>query len=237
MSRTPRLALVLAVGLLVVPGVALAHPVVVPAVPEATSELVVRFTRLGIAHVLGGLDHVLFLVALAWQVLGRPERGGLAELARAATVFTVAHAISLAATALDTMHVPSAMAEAAIAASLVLVALGVGRTRSVGARAELLLVAVFGLVHGLGFASGLADAGLPGDRRLVGLVSFNVGVEIAQLVILGAAVLVARVVPRAVRRADLQDRVARTSSTLSAYAIGVTGAWLFFSRLLPFRGP
>ena len=182
-----------------------------------------RYVTIGIEHVLGGVDHVLLLLALFWGAWRTPRR--IRELVRLATTFTVAHSLSLAATTLGWVHVPSAPAEAAIALSLVLVALDVGRSTV----SALGLVALFGLVHGLGFAGALAEIGLPSGAVPTALLAFNVGVEIAQALVLGGCLLAATLAARVLRAPGL-----RAVEGLTAYAVGITGAFLFFVRSVLF---
>lgn len=182
-----------------------------------------RYVALGVEHVLSGLDHLLFLLALVWQAHGTAKgslRGWAVELARAATAFTLAHTATLTATTLGLIHVPPMLAEAMIAVSLVLVALDVGRDTT---RNRLGVVAAFGLVHGLGFAGSLANARLPEHAALVGLLGFNVGVELGQLVLLAAAVAVISLLPRT-------EAARGRAAVFSAYAIGATGAYLVIAR-------
>ena len=182
-----------------------------------------RYVSLGVEHVLSGLDHLLFLLALVWLAHGT-SKGSLRtwafELARAATAFTLAHTVTLTATSLGVLHVPPPLAEAMIAVSLVLVALDVGRAAG---KSRLGVVAAFGLVHGLGFAGSLASARLPENAALLGLFGFNVGVEVGQLLLLAGAVAAISLLPRT---NDLRARAA----TVSAYAIGGAGAYLVLAR-------
>jgi hypothetical protein len=182
-----------------------------------------RYVALGIEHVLSGVDHLLFLLALVWLAHGSVKgslRAWVVELARAATAFTLAHTATLTATSLGLLHVPPVLAEAMIAVSLVLVALDVGRE---GAKSRLGVVAAFGLVHGLGFAGSLASARLPEHAAILGLLGFNVGVELGQLALLACAVALVSLLPRA---SHLRAR----GATFSAYAIGATGAYLVLAR-------
>ena len=191
-----------------------------------------RYVTIGVTHVLGGLDHVLLLLALFWGAWSAPRR--LRELALTATTFTVAHSVSLAATTLGWIRVPSAPAEAAIALSLVLVALDVGRRRECPGLRDLRervpresrgLVAAFGIVHGLGFAGALAEIGLPRGAVPTALLAFNVGVEIAQALVLGGCLVLALLATRVVRIRDL-----RIPEAFTAYAVGIVGAFLFLDR-------
>lgn len=138
-----------------------------------------QYVRLGVVHILTGYDHLLFLLLLA-LLLRRARSVLLAE-----TAFTVSHSLSFSATALGWVHVSSTAAEACIALSLVLLAADV-RVRGApaspwrGAR----LALVFGLVHGLGFAGGLREIGLPERAVAPALVSFGAGVELGQVAFL-----------------------------------------------------
>lgn len=186
-----------------------------------------RYVALGVEHVASGLDHLLFLLALVWLTHGNAKgsvRAWVVLLARAATAFTLAHTATLTATVLGLIHVPPVLAEAMIAVSLVLVALDVGKD---DAKVQLGVVAAFGLVHGLGFAGSLATARLPEHAALLGLLGFNVGVELGQLLLLAGAVGVISLVPR---RGSLRA----FGATFSAYAIGATGVYLVLARSAPF---
>lgn len=192
-----------------------------------------RFARLGVEHVLSGVDHVLFLIALAWQAVAA-ARGRLGQAARellaTATAFTVAHTVTLTATALGVLRVPASVAEACIAATLVLLALDVrpGTEHLPTPRARVALAGAFGLVHGLGFASALAGRALPEHAVALGLASFNVGVEIGQVLLL-AGTLGALALGRLLL-AERAERIARSSTTLTAYVVGPVGVFLFLSR-------
>src|SRR5262249_1603286 len=133
----------------------------------------------GLRHIAGGADHLFFL-ALLVLVLRRVRAVLLAE-----TAFTVSHSLAFAATALGRIHVRPAPVEACIALSLVLLATDVsqdGAERSVWRGAGTSLV--FGLVHGLGFAGGLRETGLPDRHVAVALLGFGTGIEIGQVLFL-----------------------------------------------------
>ena len=97
------------------------------------------------------------------------------------TAFTIAHSITLALAALSVVTLPSRLVESAIAASVVLAALN--NLWPLVQRARWLVAFTFGLIHGFGFASVLADLGLPQESLVVALLGFNLGVEAGQLVI------------------------------------------------------
>ena len=144
-----------------------------------------EYVRLGVVHILTGYDHLLFLLLLV-LLLRRVRSVLLAE-----TAFTLSHSLSFSATALGWIHVSSTAAEACIALSLVLLAADV-KVRGTPARAwrGARMAFVFGLVHGLGFAGGLREIGLPERAVAPALVSFGAGVEVGQIaflaVVLGA---------------------------------------------------
>jgi hypothetical protein len=149
------------------------------------------YTALGGEHILGGFDHLLFVVALT--LLVRAKKSLIVTI----TAFTAAHSVSLAATVLGLVQVASPPVVATIALSIVLVCAEALRPAdSLTQRAPWLVAFAFGLLHGLGFASALLEVGLPAAHLPLALLFFNLGVELGQLgviaVALAGAVLVAR---------------------------------------------
>jgi hydrogenase/urease accessory protein HupE len=133
-----------------------------------------HFIAMGVEDILGGIDHLLFLLALL--ALAR----GVWPTVKIVTAFTVAHSITLSLAALGVVDVPSAIVEPLIAASIVWVAVenlvapaGIGR--------RWIVAALFGLVHGLGFASALGELELTRAALVRALIGFNLGVEVGQL--------------------------------------------------------
>jgi len=145
----------------------------------------------GVWHIWIGFDHVLFLISLLLPAaLFLTARGWQAahrfapvfwDVFKVVTAFTVAHSITLSLAALALIQLPSRLVESAIALSVMLAALNNLRPLVLGRR--WVVAFAFGLVHGFGFASVLADLGLPQDTLLVALVGFNLGVEAGQLAI------------------------------------------------------
>ncbi|MBL8556567.1 MAG: HupE/UreJ family protein [Phenylobacterium sp.] len=143
-------------------------------------DAVLRFVRLGFGHILpGGLDHILFVVALA---IGAPRLGPLVKLA---TAFTLAHSLTLSLAALGFVSAPASLVEPAITLSIAVAAILSFRAASgdVG-WVRLGVVFGFGLLHGLGFAGALAETGLPRGAELTALAAFNVGIELAQIAVI-----------------------------------------------------
>jgi hypothetical protein len=148
--------------------------------PRGMGEIASAYTLLGVEHILGGIDHLLFVIGLLFLV------GFRKQLVWTITAFTAAHSLTLASSALGWLTLRSAPVEASIALSIVLVAVEALHRRDTLARRWPALVAfLFGLVHGLGFAGALQEIGLPQNHLLVALLTFNVGVEIGQLMTVG----------------------------------------------------
>jgi hypothetical protein len=179
----------------------------------ASGAAVVReYVRLGVVHILTGYDHLLFLLLLV-LLLRRVRSVLLAE-----TAFTLSHSLSFSATALGWIHVSSSAAEACIALSLVLLAADV-KVRGAGARAwqGARMAFVFGLVHGLGFAGGLREIGLPERAVAPALVSFGAGVELGQVAFLALVLGGLHVVRNASGLPRVKLAAVYAAGSLSAY--------------------
>jgi hydrogenase/urease accessory protein HupE len=185
------------------------------------------YLRLGIEHILLGYDHLLFVLALMLVVAG-----GWA-LVKTVTAFTVAHSITLGLAVLGVVHVPQPPVEAAIALSILLLAAEIVRRNrgapSLTARAPWAVAFAFGLLHGLGFAGALLDAGLPAQDVPFALLAFNVGVEVGQLLFISTALAVVLLLSR-LRLPDLAPR----ARPAFAYPIGTLAAFWFIDRLTGF---
>jgi len=150
-------------------------------IPERESRLdVVRsYARLGIEHILTGVDHLLFVFGLVLLV-----HGGRALLATV-TAFTLGHSVTLSLAALGFVHFPSAWIEVLIAGTILWLAaeLALPPRDPPGwmRRAPWGMAGGFGLLHGLGFAGALAEVGLPDTEIPLALLAFNLGIEIGQL--------------------------------------------------------
>ena len=151
----------------------------------------VDYIREGVWHIWIGFDHILFLLSLLlpavllwqgrrWRAVER-LRDAAVDVLKIVTAFTVAHSITLTLATLGVVQLPTRWVESAIAASVVLAALNNVWPLFRGRRWTVAFV--FGLIHGFGFASVLADLGLPRDALVLALVGFNVGVELGQLAI------------------------------------------------------
>lgn len=150
-----------------------------------------HYLGLGVHHMLLGPDHLLFVLGLWW--LWRRSGAGTERLVWTVTAFTVAHSITLAAAAVGGWTLPERAVEAAIAASILLLAveLATGH-RGLAFRQPAGIAFVFGLLHGFGFAGALAETGLPEQARWQALAAFNIGIELGQLAFVAMLILLSR---------------------------------------------
>jgi hydrogenase/urease accessory protein HupE len=186
--------------------------------------MAVDYVGLGIEHILTGFDHLLFVVALT--LLVRQTRALIVTI----TAFTLAHSLSLAATVLGVVTLPSPPVEASIALSIVLVCAECLRpVNSLARRAPWVVAFAFGLLHGLGFASALLEIGLPQRHVPVALLFFNVGVELGQLGVIAVVTGVGLVITRL----GLQRRWLRSSVI---YAMGTLAACWSLQRVAAIFG-
>lgn len=176
------------------------------------------FFELGAHHALEGVDHLLFLLGLV--MLARERL----RIVAAVTAFTVGHAATLALASLDVVSADVPTVELLIALSLVALAVELTRAREIspplGARHPVIFSGAFGLLHGLGFATALGATGLPRAERALPLVGFHLGIELAQLAVIGVALVALWLV-----------RERRPSVELgAAYVVGALGAAMCFIR-------
>ncbi|MDB5810643.1 MAG: HupE/UreJ family protein [Betaproteobacteria bacterium] len=181
----------------------------------------IDYGREGVWHIWKGFDHILFLLSLLLPAVLIPAakhavpHGGVIkgwravdefkpafwEVFQIVTAFTIAHSITLSLAALGVITLPTRLTESAIALSVILAALN--NLYPLFQRRRWMVAFAFGLIHGFGFASVLADLGLPPDALLLALVGFNLGVEVGQLCIVSAFLPTAYVL----RRTALYQRV------------------------------
>ncbi len=181
------------------------------------------YAVIGVEHILGGIDHLLFVVALVLLL----RRGW--PVVAAATAFTIAHSITLAGTTLGLFGLPQAPVEAVIALSIVFLAVEIVKAQPdqprLSERLPWVVAFLFGLLHGFGFAGALREVGLPQGEVPVALLAFNIGVEAGQLLIIAAAAgvlaIVRRVAPGALKPAIMA----------SAYAIGSIASYWLIDRI------
>src|SRR5262245_27156532 len=198
-------------------------------VPERPTrwEVIRSYVRLGVEHILTGPDHLLFVFGLL--LLAGTARRVLGTV----SAFTVGHSVTLSLAVLGFTAVSSRVIEVGIAASVLVLAIEVAResgTPTASRRNPWIMAFVFGLLHGLGFAGALREAGLPAGEVPLALLAFNTGIELGQV----GFVLLVLSLRRVVRPVEvgLPAWVRR----VPVYAMGILAAFWCFERAAVFWG-
>jgi hydrogenase/urease accessory protein HupE len=194
--------------------------------PDPSAWSVVRtYVQLGVEHILLGIDHLLFVLALIIITTG------VSRIVKTITAFTCAHSITLSLASLGYVHVPGPPVEAVIALSIVFLAREILRTidgeATLTSRRPWLVAFTFGLLHGLGFAGALAEIGLPQRAIPLALATFNIGVELGQLAFVGVVLV-------AIRLLALKPGWSSPARKLAPYAIGSVSTFWVLQRLVAF---
>lgn len=200
------------------------EPALVVPSTEARFRLATRYVALGIEHILTGYDHLLFVFGLLLLA------AGTRALVATITAFTLGHSVTLTLAVLDVARVPPAPVEVLIAFSIFVLAVELARPDGIATlmrRRPWLMAAVFGLLHGLGFAGTLRAAGLPPQAIPTALLGFNVGIEIGQLAFVLTIVAATLALRPALRRLPTWSRA------LPVYAMGSLAACWMIQRALP----
>lgn len=178
---------------------------------------------IGVEHIVAGFDHLLFVVALVLLL----QRGR--AVVAAATAFTLAHSITLAGTTLGLFGLPQAPVEATIALSIVFLAVEIVKARPgeprLSERLPWVVAFLFGLLHGFGFAGALREIGLPETDVPIALLTFNLGVEGGQLLIIAVTMAVLAALAR------FAPQARRPAIIASTYAIGAIASFWFVERI------
>lgn len=189
-----------------------------------SSSRVPTFLVHGVEHILAGVDHLLFVLGLMLIV---SHRG---MLLKAVAAFTLAHSITLTMAMVAKVSPPSALVEALIASSILILGLEIVRAQRGGTsltiRYPWAAAFFFGLFHGMGFAGGLADLGFAEHDLLSALLFFNIGVEIGQLAFIALVLLIGGALT-SLRIGQLVTRHA-CHSKIAAYVVGIAGAYWTF---------
>jgi len=198
---------------------------VVEAAPRAL-EVVRTYSVLGVEHILTGIDHLLFVLALLIIT------GGGWKLVKTVTAFTISHSLTLTAATLGFVHVPQRPVEAVIALSIVFVAAEILRihrgVESITSRAPWVVAFSFGLMHGLGFAGGLSEAGLPAGHVPTALLFFSLGVETGHFLFIGVVLAFIALVRR------IRIPFPRWAELVPPYAIGSVAMFWVVQRIAVF---
>lgn len=200
---------------------------------ETTGGIARQYFVLGIEHILTGYDHLLFIACLVLI------SGTIGRVLLTITGFTIAHSVTLALAALGIVRVSVPAVEAAIALSIVFLAVEIARGRryTLAWRFPVTVSASFGLLHGFGFASVLASIGLPQTEVPAALLFFNVGVEVGQVIFvvaLAALFLLLRLLG-VFSSDDQRGMIAPPRVNLPiAYGVGTLGSFWMITRIAGF---
>jgi len=188
-------------------------------------ETIKGYFSFGVKHILLGIDHLLFVLALLLITKGTRR------LVITITAFTVAHSITLSLSALGYVGLPGPPVEAVIALSIVFLAVEIIRDRqgktTLTGKKPWLVAFTFGLLHGLGFAGALATVGLPQQHIPLALAFFNIGVEIGQLLFIAAALMVIKLI-------TIKKEWPVWITKVPAYGIGSVAAFWLIERVTAF---
>lgn len=189
--------------------------------PQTTA---LGMAQTGVLHILTGWDHLLFVVGLA--LLG----SGWKTIIKVLTAFTVAHSITLTIATLGWIHSNPRIVEPLIALSIVALALEGIYNRDSNSKGRdwtrIGIAFAFGLVHGLGFAGGLSELGMSGGQLFQNLLSFSLGIELAQLSIILPTLALTSLLAKAA------TEPARKFSLASSVLLGMIGCFWFMERIL-----
>lgn len=187
----------------------------------------IGYLMIGVEHLVGGIDHVLFVIGLVlfihspWMLL------------KTITAFTIAHSITLALSVMSVVSLAQAPVEAVIALSIVFLARELAQpeeSRSALTRTSPWLMAfIFGLLHGLGFAGALSEIGLPEDALFTSLLLFNLGIELGQILVVFALVLVLWLWRKANQGLSLRPDLVHQ---MAAYTMGSAAMYWTIDRTL-----
>jgi hypothetical protein len=184
------------------------------------------YLKLGVEHILSGVDHLLFVLALIILT------GGGWKLVKTVTAFTLSHSVTLTAATLGFVHMPQRPVEAVIALSIVFVAAEILRMRrgikSITVSSPWVVAFSFGLIHGLGFAGGLRDAGLPVLHIPTALLFFSLGVETGHFLFIGVVLSLIALVAR------VYIPFPRWTELVTPYAIGTIAMFWVIQRITAF---
>ena len=182
--------------------------------------LLVSYGKLGIEHLATGLDHILFVIGLVLA------GGRLRQIVKIVTCFTLAHSITLGVAALGLFSLSPRIVEPLIALSIVGVALETILRKPDSRDIRPYLAFGFGLIHGFGFAGGIIEKGFPQEAVAPALLGFNVGLEIAQIVVAGIALLALANLAR------LQPLKAPHIRIYFAYGLSLVALFWFVQRIV-----
>ena len=197
---------------------------------ETPANVAWQYTQLGAIHIWIGIDHLLFVLCLLW-IAGTGRR-----MLITLTGFTVAHSFTLALSALNLVCLPLVPVEALIALSIVFLAVEIVKNdrQTLTWRYPVAVSSSFGLLHGFGFAAALSEIGLPQTELLTGLLFFNVGVEIGQVLFAGGVIALMTMVRAMLRNQSIQGGSQQVGRLVCSYGIGSVASFWLVERCMGF---
>lgn len=194
-------------------------------IESSTFNVIKTYTFLGIEHILLGIDHLLFVLALILITKGRWK------ILKTITAFTIAHSITLSLAAMGYVNFPTPPVEAVIALSIIFLAIEIIKNlkgkQTLTSKKPWLVAFTFGLLHGFGFAGALANIGLPQLDIPLALASFNIGVELGQIAFVVVILLL-------IKMLSFKKQWPMYIKKIPAYAIGSLASFWMIERIIAF---
>ncbi len=191
----------------------------------STYDVIKTYSKLGIEHILFGIDHLLFVLALILITKGRWK------ILKTITAFTIAHSITLSLAALGYVNFPTPPVEAVIALSIIFLAIEIIKNlqgkQTLTSKKPWLVAFTFGLLHGFGFAGALANIGLPQQDIPWALAFFNIGVELGQIAFVLAVLVIIKLL-------SYKKQWPMYLKKIPAYAIGSLATFWMIERVVAF---
>ena len=186
-------------------------------IPEEVQVFPTGYFTLGIEHLIGGPDHLLFVFGLLFIVFG------WRNLLKTITAFTLAHSLTLGLSVFEIVSLPSITIEALIALTIIYLALEISEEKGKD-HTPWVMAFGFGLLHGFGFAGALGEIGITNEQLLLSLLFFNIGIEIGQLIMIPIFLIIIWLI----QKININFSVTK----LSSYAIGGMGSFWLIERVL-----
>ena len=186
-------------------------------IPEEVQVFPTGYFTLGIEHLIGGPDHLLFVFGLLFIVFG------WRNLFKTITAFTLAHSLTLGLSVFEIVSLPSITIEALIALTIIYLALEISEEKGKD-HTPWIMAFGFGLLHGFGFAGALGEIGIANEQLLLSLLFFNIGIEIGQLIMIPIFLIIIWLLQKI--------RLNFSITKLSSYAIGGMGSFWLIERVL-----
>jgi hydrogenase/urease accessory protein HupE len=191
----------------------------------STIDVIKTYSKLGVEHILLGIDHLLFVLALILITKGRWK------ILKTITAFTIAHSITLSLAALGYVNFPTPPVEAVIALSIIFLAVEIIKNlqgkETLTSKKPWLVAFTFGLLHGFGFAGALANIGLPQQDIPWALAFFNIGVELGQIAFVFAILIL-------IKALSFKKEWPMYLKKIPPYAIGSLATFWMIERVIAF---